>query len=87
MSTPEKIYVIVGYTYDYDSSHSWLVGALADKQAAEEHADKARRRAGEIYDLCGDNLDSLSSYVNEFDVNMAIYWSLPNYEVKELGWL
>ena len=82
-----KIYIVQGTTGEYSDRSDWLVCAYRFKEAAEEHASKAMRRAMQ--------LKTLEAYPymhqtekNEFDPDMKMDYTGTAYTVLkvELVW-
>lgn len=77
-----KIYVIVGYSYDYGERQEWTVGGYFSAAAAREHADLAQIEANQIKKTRPDRYGQSEVGANKYDPKTAISHSGVEYYIK-----
>ena len=82
-----KIYAVIGHTGQYEDNREWIVCAYPNQDSAEGHAQRAKRRADEIFVETGGRFSGyrvahFGGPVNEFDSEMQMDSSGTSYIVE-----
>lgn len=86
-----KIYVVMGYTGEYDDECEWIVAAYEQMRCAEDRAIHAKAYADRIFDKWKSDgkygsifpSDAVGEYRNPYDEGMKVDYTGTTYMVVE----
>lgn len=77
------VYIVEGYSGEYDDYREWPVCAYPDRKAARQHANLAKARADELFAKHGEHYN-IPAGANRFDRKMSPDYTGVSYRVYSI---